>query len=117
MTTNKIHSTAIVEPGAKIGVGVEISAYAVIGADVELGDKCRVAHHASITGPAKIGPENEFYPFTAIGGKTQDLKYEGEPTTAMRKSGPMRTAIISFATCSPLRTPASYRCATISVRP
>ena len=34
-------------------------------------------------------------------------KYEGAPTTAMRMSGPMRTAIMSFATCSPSRTPAS----------
>jgi len=27
-------------------------------------------------------------------------KYAGEPTTAMRRSGPMRTAIMSLATCS-----------------
>jgi hypothetical protein len=33
----------------------------------------------------------------------------------MRLSGAMRTAIMSFATCSPSRTPASYRSATISV--
>ena len=33
------------------------------------------------------------------------MKYDGAPTTAMRMSGPMRTAIMSFATCSPLRTP------------
>jgi len=37
--------------------------------------------------------------------------------TALRMSGPMRTAIMSFATCSPLRTPASKRSATMSVRP
>jgi hypothetical protein len=34
----------------------------------------------------------------------------------MRISGPMRTATMSFATCSPRRTPASYRPATMSVR-
>ena len=31
--------------------------------------------------------------------------------------GPMRTATMSFATCSPRRTPASKRSATMSVRP
>jgi len=31
----------------------------------------------------------------------------------MRVSDPMRTAIMSFATCSPRRTPASYRSATM----
>ena len=35
----------------------------------------------------------------------------------MRMSGAIRTAIISFATCSPRRTPASKRPSTISVRP
>ena len=34
-------------------------------------------------------------------------RYDGAPTTAMRMSGPIRTAIMSFATCSPRRTPAS----------
>src|SRR5229473_3010482 len=33
----------------------------------------------------------------------------------MRMSGPMRTAIMSFAICSPSRTPASNRSATMSV--
>ena len=40
-------------------------------------------------------------------GSDRLRKYEGAPTTAMRMSGPTRTAIMSFATCSPLRTPAS----------
>jgi len=43
-------------------------------------------------------------------------KYAGDPTTAMRISGPMRTAIMSLATCSPRRTPASYRSVTMSRR-
>lgn len=34
-------------------------------------------------------------------------KYAGEPTTAMSKSGPIRTAIMSWSTDSPSRTPAS----------
>jgi hypothetical protein len=42
-------------------------------------------------------------------GSARALKYEGAPTTAMRMSGPIRMAIMSFATCSPLRTPASKR--------
>jgi len=38
-------------------------------------------------------------------GRGRCLKYDGAPTTAMRKSGPTRTATISLATCSPRRTP------------
>jgi len=44
-------------------------------------------------------------------------KYDGAPTTAMRMSGSMRTAIMSFATCSPARTLASKRWAAILVSP
>jgi UDP-N-acetylglucosamine acyltransferase len=33
-----------------------------------------------LDGPATIGSGNEFYPHCVIGGRSQDLKYEGEPT-------------------------------------
>jgi UDP-N-acetylglucosamine acyltransferase len=33
-----------------------------------------------IDGTSKIGRHNEFFPFAIVGGKTQDLKYLGEPT-------------------------------------
>ena len=80
MTEPQIHPTALIDPAAKLGAGVEIGAYAIIGAAVELGEGCRVGHHATIEGPSKIGPRNEFFPYAAIGFKTQDLKYKGEPT-------------------------------------
>jgi UDP-N-acetylglucosamine acyltransferase len=80
MNSSQIHPTALVDPQAKLGAGVQVGAYAVIGAQVELGDGCRVGHHATIEGPSKIGARNEFFPYAAIGFKTQDLKYKGEPT-------------------------------------
>ncbi len=75
-----IHPTAVIEPGAQLGAGVEVGPYAVIGAEVRLGDRCRVAHHASIAGKTEAGPDNIFFPFVSIGEVTQDLKYKGEPT-------------------------------------
>ena len=80
MTETHIHPTAIVDPKARLGTDVQIGPYAVIAAAVELGDGCRVGHHATIDGPSKIGPRNEFFPYAAIGFKTQDLKYKDEPT-------------------------------------
>jgi UDP-N-acetylglucosamine acyltransferase len=80
MSDSQIHPTAIVDPKARLGSGVSVGAYAVITAEVELGDGCRVGHHATIDGPSQIGPRNEFFPYAAIGFKTQDLKYKGEPT-------------------------------------
>lgn len=80
MTETQIHPTALVHAGARLGAGVQVGPYAIVQADVQLGDGCRVGHHATIEGPSKIGPRNEFFPYAAIGFKTQDLKYKGEPT-------------------------------------
>ncbi|MES2310570.1 MAG: acyl-ACP--UDP-N-acetylglucosamine O-acyltransferase [Verrucomicrobiota bacterium] len=80
MKSDLIHPTAIVEEGAQLGKEVQVGAYAFIGSEVALGDRCVVMHHASINGKTKCGSENEFHPFCSIGGKTQDLKYQGEPT-------------------------------------
>ena len=75
-----IHPTAIVSPKTTLGPNVQIGPYSVIGDGVELGEGCIVHSHVIIEGPAKIGRENEFFPFSAVGGRTQDLKYVGEPT-------------------------------------
>ena len=76
----KIHPTAVIDPSAQIGEGCEIGPYCVIGADVQLGADCWLQHHVSLHGPSKFGRGNQFYAFSAIGQKTQDMKYAGEPT-------------------------------------
>ncbi|TAG07367.1 MAG: acyl-ACP--UDP-N-acetylglucosamine O-acyltransferase [Verrucomicrobia bacterium] len=76
-----IHPTAIISPLAKLGSAVRIGPYCVIGDHVELGDDCVLHSHVVIDSHTKIGRENEFFPFAAIGGKTQDLKYSGQPTS------------------------------------
>lgn len=75
-----IHPSAVVSPQARIGNRVRIGPFCVVGANVELGDDCVLHSHVVLEGHSKIGRNNEFYPFAAIGGKTQDLKYIGEPT-------------------------------------
>ncbi len=75
-----IHSSAIVSPLAKLGHNVRVGPYCIIGPQVELGDECLLHSHVIIEGSSKIGRGNEFFPFAIIGGKTQDLKYLGEPT-------------------------------------
>ena len=75
-----IHATALVSPKAHLGIDVEIGPYCVINDNVTLGDRCRLHSHVAVDGHALIGAENEFFPFTSIGQRTQDLKYKGEPT-------------------------------------
>jgi len=75
-----IHPTAIVSPLAKLGNNVRIGPYCVVGAHVELGDDCILHSHVVLEGHSTFGRGNEFFPFAVVGGKTQDLKYTGEPT-------------------------------------
>ncbi len=73
----RIHSSAVIEPGARLGTGVEIGAFAYVGAEVVLGDGTRLHHHASVEGFTRLGAACEVFPYACIGGRTQDLKYKG----------------------------------------
>jgi UDP-N-acetylglucosamine acyltransferase len=75
-----IHPTALVSPAAKLGSNVRVGPYCIIGENVVLGDDCTLHSHVVLEGHSKFGHHNEFFPFAMLGGKTQDLKYKGEPT-------------------------------------
>ena len=76
-----IHSSAIVEDGARLGADVRIGPYCMVGADVVLGDGCELLSHAVVTGRTTIGASTRIFPFASIGHQPQDLKYQGEPST------------------------------------
>lgn len=75
-----IHPSAIIEPGAKLGVGVQVGAFTLIGSEVEIGDGTIIGPHCTVSGPTRIGPENHFIGHAAIGGQPQDKKFNGERT-------------------------------------
>ncbi|RUO41210.1 acyl-[acyl-carrier-protein]--UDP-N-acetylglucosamine O-acyltransferase [Pseudidiomarina aestuarii] len=75
-----IHSTAIIDPKAKLGNNVSVGPYSIIGPDVELGDNCVIAPHVVIRGPTIIGRNNKIFQFASVGEDCQDKKYAGEPT-------------------------------------
>lgn len=75
-----IHPTAIIHPSAHIQEGCSIGPYCVIGSHVTLAKGCKLESHVVIDGHSTIGESNHFYPFSAIGTRSQDLKYAGEPT-------------------------------------
>lgn len=81
MADHKIHATAIIEPGAKLGEGVKIGPYCMVGPQVTLGDGAELISHAVVAGRTSIGPRAKIFPFASIGHIPQDLKYGGEPST------------------------------------
>lgn len=76
----EIHPTAIIDPTAELADDVKVGPYCVIGPKVTLGAGCILHSHVVLDGPSTFGKGNEFFPFSVIGLKTQDLKYKGEPT-------------------------------------
>ena len=76
----KIHPTAVIAPGAELGLDVTIGPYAVIGAHVRIGDGTVVGPQVVIDGVTTIGRENRLLGQANIGGAPQDLSYEDEPT-------------------------------------
>jgi UDP-N-acetylglucosamine acyltransferase len=77
---SKIHPTAVVHDGAKLGAEVEIGPYCIVGADSALGDGVRLLSHVVIDGLTQIGEACVIHPFAYLGGPPQHLGYKGEPT-------------------------------------
>lgn len=75
-----IHSTALIDPGARVPASCSVGPYCVIGPHVELGEDCELVSHVVIQGPAKIGSNNRFFPFCSIGIEPQDMTFAGQNT-------------------------------------
>jgi UDP-N-acetylglucosamine acyltransferase len=77
----KIHSTAIIDPGAKIGGDVEIGPYSVVGPQVVIGDRNIVQSHVVLEGSVILGSGNFIGHSTIIGGFPQDLSFSPDRKT------------------------------------
>ena len=78
MTATGVHPTAVVDPNAQLGSGVQVGPYAIVGPHVQIGDGSVIGPHVVVEGRTRIGSENRFFQFAAIGAIPQDLKYKGE---------------------------------------
>ena len=73
-----VHPTAVVHPGATLGVDVEVGPYCLLGEHVTIGDGTHLLANVVVQGHTQIGSENVIYPFAVLGGTTQDKKFRGE---------------------------------------
>lgn len=76
----RIHPTAVVDPAAILGSGVEIGPYCVIDAGASLGDGCKLGAFVRIHGCATIGAGTSIRDHSVIGGEPQDVKYKDDPS-------------------------------------
>ena len=75
-----VHSTAIVDPNAKIGDDVTIGPFSVIEPGVSIGDRTTVGNNVTISSGTHIGKDCKIFHSASIGAIPQDLKYNNEET-------------------------------------
>jgi UDP-N-acetylglucosamine acyltransferase len=76
----RVHPSALVHRGARLGADVEVGPYSVIGEHVEVGEASWIGAHVVLDGHTRIGRRNRIWHFASIGAPPQDKKYAGEPT-------------------------------------
>ncbi len=76
----EVHRTALVDPAARLGNGVAVGPYSVIGPKVEVGEGTWIGAHVVLDGRIKIGRNNKIFHFSSLGAPPQDKKYGGEDT-------------------------------------
>jgi len=80
LATVKIHPTAIVDPKARLGEGVEVGPYSIIDGSVTIGEGTVIGAHCVITGRTVMGRKNRIFTGAVVGSEPQDVKYHGEET-------------------------------------
>lgn len=75
LTCMRIHPTAIISEGARVGSDVRIGPYVVIEPDTDIGDKTEIRAHAVVKRFTTIGPENIIHEGAVLGGEPQDTGY------------------------------------------
>ena len=78
--SKNIHSTAIIEDGAKIHPSVKIGPYSIINKNVSIDENTTVGSHVVIDGTTSIGKNNYIFSHNSIGQAPQDKKYKNEET-------------------------------------
>jgi len=77
-----IQPLAYVNPGAKIADTVVIEPFVTIHKNVEIGEGTWIGSNVTIMEGARIGKNCRIFPGAVISAIPQDLKYQGEETTA-----------------------------------
>lgn len=75
-------SHSVIHPDAKIGSNVTIGPFCSIDGDVVIGDNTWIGPNVTIFDGARIGNNVKIFPGAVISGVPQDLKFDGEKTTA-----------------------------------
>ena len=95
---SRIHSSAVIHPEAKLGVGVKVGPFSIIEAGAVVGDNCEISSHVRIEGSVRMGANNRIFQGAVVGSEPQDLKFRGENSLLRIGDG---NVIREYATLNP----------------
>jgi len=84
MTAAAIHPTALVDARARIGTGVTIGAFSIVGPEVTMDDDAELGHHVILEGRVAIGARARIGHGVVLGGTPQDLKFKAGTPSGVR---------------------------------
>lgn len=79
---SNISPLAYIHPDAKIGENCEIGPFCYIDQNVSIGANNRLMNSVTLLSGTRMGSGNVVFPGAVIGAIPQDLKFQGEETTA-----------------------------------
>ena len=79
----KMSKLVVINQDAKIGKNVKIDSFSSIHENVIIGDNCWIGSNVTIYPGARIGANCQIFPGAVISAIPQDLKFQGENTTAV----------------------------------
>ena len=74
----QIHPSAIVDPKAEIGEGVEIGPFCIVEAGTRIGAGSTLESNVIIKRGTSLGTNCRLMPHVILGGEPQDMKFKGE---------------------------------------
>jgi UDP-N-acetylglucosamine acyltransferase len=76
-----IHPTAVISPSASIAPDVLVGPYAVVEDEVRIGAGCEIGAHTVVKRFTTLGERNRVAEHATLGGEPQDVKFKGESSS------------------------------------
>ena len=79
-----IHSTAVIDPSARLGVDVSVGPYAIVEAGVEIGDGSILAPHAVVRAGTSMGAGCRVDSFAVLGGEPNFIGFDPKTASGLK---------------------------------
>ncbi len=84
---SRIHSSAVIDPGAHLAPDVVIEPFVIIEENVTVGRGTHLLPGTVLARGARVGADCRLGPYATVGGEPMDTRFKGEPSYAVLDDG------------------------------